>query len=164
MESATPPDPKPPDISKAVSPGPNGSEIDTLKTSMTTLGKHSKDPVVDHSSNLTPGHQGDDNTGGIDKNQLVLCCSNVDLSLDYEGLYLIMKGFGEVQRMKLIISSDANSFTLYTTFTSSVSAYNASKHLNGHSVNDRNLKTKLYSYDNIRDDAFDFIPKQFEST
>ena len=67
---------------------------------------------LDSSQNMTPRHQGDKNTGGACRNMRVLKCSNVDLSLDYEGLYAIMKNFGEVERMKLSLSTDKQTFVL----------------------------------------------------
>ena len=117
---------------------------------------------LDSSQNMTPRHQGDKNTGGTDKNLRVLNCFNVDLSLDYEGLYLIMKNFGDVERMKLVLSHDKMTFNLYTTFISSVSANEANRQLNGHSVNGRKLVTKLYNSKNLENDEFDYLPTNYE--
>ena len=88
---------------------PSPDMIDPL--TQTTPGAATAIPL-DSSQNMTPRHQGDKNTGGTDKNLRVLNCFNVDLSLDYEGLYLIMKNFGEVERMKLVLSHDKMTFNL----------------------------------------------------
>ena len=140
-------------------PSPDTIDPMTQTTSGLTLALS-----LDSSQNPTPRHQGVKNTGGTDEKLRVLQCTNVDLSLDYEGLYALMKGFGKVERMKLVLSSDKLTFTLYSTFFSSVCAHEANIRLNGHSVNGRSLITKLYSHSNIRDDDFDYIPTEFDST
>ena len=69
-----------------------------------------KDSPIDCSSNKPLGHHGGKTNGGNNKDLRVLCCSNVALTLDYEGLYEIMKKFGIVERMKLKLTSDKASF------------------------------------------------------
>ena len=48
------------------------------------------------------------------------------------------------------------------TFSSSGSANKAFDHLNGHSVNDRTMKTSLFNVKNLRHDPYDFVPKDLD--
>ena len=118
------------------------------------------DSAPDNSLNQSPGHQGVYNTGGNDINMRVLYISNVNLSLDYQGLYLIMRKFGIIERMKLKNAKDKRSFVCYTTFKEKNSAVRACNDLNDHSINDSVIKTKLFSIKNLSDEPFDFIPKE----
>ena len=138
---------------------------DTVDPTTPTISDTGVTPALslDSSQNPTPRLQGVKNTGGIDETLRVVQCTNVDLSLDYEGLYAIMKGFGNVERLKLVLSPDKASFTLYSTFFSSVCAREAHVRLNGHNVNGRSVVTKLFSYSNIRDDDSDYIPADFDT-
>ena len=138
---------------------PSPDKIDPL--TQTTSGAATALPL-DSSQNMTPRHQGDQNTGGACRNMRVLKCSNVDLSLDYEGLYAIMKNFGEVERMKLSLSTDKQTFVLYVTFMLNESALEANRKLNGHSINGCRLNTVMYPSSKLIDDEFDYIPANYE--
>ena len=60
------------------------------------------DSPTDHLTKNPLGHQGGKTSGGIvDVNLRVLYCSNIALSLDYQGLYAVLKKFGRIERMKL---------------------------------------------------------------
>lgn len=117
------------------------------------------DMEIGNSMTYSLGHQGDKATGGLDVNLRVLYCSNINLSLDYRELHVLMKRFGTVERMKLKLATDKSSFLCYVTFDSSQSADMACKYLNGHSVNDSIMRTKLFRTNNINDEPCDFIPK-----
>ena len=117
-----------------------------------------KESSSDLSSNKTRGHQGVGTTGGINAELRVLLCTNVDLSLDYEGIYQVMKRFGTINRIKLKISGN-KSFDCYTTFDNSSSANLACKELRGHNLNGSILGTKLYNSKNLDNEDFDFVPK-----
>ena len=119
-----------------------------------------KDSPIDCSPKKAPGHQGVSNTGGIDKDLRVLYCSNVDLSLDYQEMFMVMKQYGTVERIKLTLQH--NSYDCYVTFSSSNSAKVACSSLNGHSINNSILKTKLFNISKLSDDPYDFIPKDLE--
>ena len=172
MESCAPPDPKPPDISEASSPGPIGSErslVTTPKNAMngpnktlaqlTTQAQKTELPTTSSPNEDAPRHQGVETPGGINVNQRVLLCSNVDLSLDYELIYEVMKRFGIVERIKMKIAAGERSFDCYTTFSNSSSANKACNELRGHSLNGSILKTKLFNYNNLNEEVYDFVPK-----
>ena len=70
-------------------------------------------------------------------------CTNVSSSLDYEDIYLLMKRFGEVKRIRLILARDnCIKFDCYAVFDNSKSAAQATDVLNEHNVNGCTLKTK----------------------
>ena len=117
-----------------------------------------KESSSDLSSNKTLGHQVVGTTGGINAELRVLLCTNVDLSLDYEGIYQVMKRFGTINRIKMKISGN-KSFDCYTTFDNSSSANLACKELRGHNLNGSILGTKLYNSKNLNNEDFDFVPK-----
>ena len=129
-----------------------------------------KDPPKDSTSNLLPtvvqeqdncltlGHQGVGNTGGIDKDQRVLICSNIDLSLSYQGIYMVMKRFGTVERMKLHLQKRQQTYNCFTVFENSNQAHEACKNLKGHHINGLAVDTKLLRYSKFTPGAFDFIP------
>ena len=134
----------------------SGSALDTCET---TPGVPSTGSLESGVKNLALGHQSAYKAGGIDINLRVLVCEHVDLSVDYEGLHLIMKKFGDVERMRLKLSDNKLHFLCYVKFTSSVAAHAASKALNGHNLNNSVLITKLFNVKNLNDEPFDFIPK-----
>ena len=89
---------------------------------------------------------------------MIAILHQVDLSLDYEGVHLMMKSFSSVERIKLRLT-DTSTYDCYVTFQSSISADTACKSLKDHSLNDSIIKTSLYSIENLRNDAHDFVPK-----
>ena len=137
-----------------------------------------KDSPTEHSLNLdlppTPhpdggqevalGHQGVQGTGGIDVNLRVLYCSNVDLSLDYQELFMVMKRYGTVERIRLMLATKHDSYNCFVTFSSSNSAEIACSSLNGHSINDSTLKTNLFSIRNLKEDPYDYVPKDLDKS
>ena len=108
-----------------------------------------------------PGHQGVE-SGGKDMNLRVLYCSNVNLSVDYECVYALMKQFGIVERIKLKLAEDKQSFYCYVKFVSCWDAKRANESLNGHKLNDSIIKTKIFNVQNLNDDLYDFIPNKEE--
>ena len=151
MESADPPEPKPPNITTPQS-GPFG------KTKLTTSGMD-KDNSSDRSKNKAPGHQGVKTSGGINADLRVLVCTNVDLSLDYEGMHQVLRRYGKVERLKMKLASGNINFDCYATFENSSSANEACMNLRGHSLNDSVLNTRLFNIRNLEDEVYDFIPK-----
>ena len=148
------------DIVDDVLPSP-GLIVSTPLT--TTLGMD-RTPLNDNSRNDSPGHQGVKSSGGTDKNLRVLFCSNVDLSLDYHCLYQVVKGYGEVERMKMALSKDKGSFNSYITYSTNTFASKACDSLKGHSINGSAIDTKLISRSNLLDDPFDYIPERCDNT
>ena len=142
---------------------PSPGSSDEPMTQMTTSGTDKENPS-DQSLNKAPGHQGVKASGGVNDDLRVLLCTNVDLSLDYEGMYEVLKRFGKVERIKMKLSSGNKHFDCYATFDDSNSANMASSNLKGHSLNDSILNTKLYNIRNLEDDVYDFVPKTLDES
>ena len=92
----------------------------------------------------------------------VLHCSNIDISLDYEDVYLLMRQFGTVERIKLRATDEGKCFDGYVLFSSHENANSAHLSLNGHLVNDKVLRTKLFSTYNIVFSYSDFSPEEMD--
>ena len=58
-----------------------------------------EDSPSDISLDVSQGHQGDKIAGGNMENCKVLYCSNLDIALDYEDIYLLMKQHGRVEKI-----------------------------------------------------------------
>ena len=74
-------------------------------------------------------------------------------SLDYELIYEVMKRFGIVERIKMKIAAEKNSYDCYTTFINSSSANQACNELRGQSLNGSILNTKLLNCNNLNDEV-----------
>ena len=59
-------------------------------TSSKVTSASSKDSPHDDPLNLSPGHQGDKSAGGMQTIMRVLYCTNIDLSIDYDCLHVII--------------------------------------------------------------------------
>lgn len=151
LSVATPPDPhdRPPDI-----PSPN-----SIDPSLDTTLDLNKDSASDLSTGKSLGHQDDKITGGKNIGLRVLFCTNMPITLDYEEVYLLMKSQGEIQRIRLILSSDKNSFDCYIVYKSSASAIKAQEYFQGHLINDAALSTRMFHIDNFKEDPYDFLPQ-----
>ena len=142
----------------------NSSTVDDLCLEMTPPPDDSTKKAIpptphpDGGQEEALGHQGVQGTGGIDFNLRVLYCTNMDLSLDYEGVHLIMKAFGNVERIKLRLTEISSSYDCYVTFQSNKSADKACKSLQGHTINNHIIKTSLFSVLNLLNDPHDFVP------
>ena len=108
-----------------------------------------------------PTHQGGNNTGGIPKDLRVLLCENVDLSLDYHGIYMVLKRYGPIERIKL--AQENSTYNCYATFESSTAAQEACWQLRDYLLNDRKLRTELLNAKNILDHECDYVPKETET-
>ena len=142
-------------IGEVCVPSPDPNDSTTL---MTTSGASMAPSPSDKSETESPGHQGG-TTGGVDENLRVLYCTNVNISLDYQGIYEFMKHFGIVERIKLKLSADRNSFVCYVTFRTAIAANKACKKVNGHSLNDSIIRSKLVTFKKMDNEIFDFVPK-----
>ena len=109
-----------------------------------------------------PTHQGDEITGGNSNSSRVLFCSNLDITLDYSDIFLIMKQHGRVEKIKLKAVDKGKSYDSYVLFSSPKFANLAHKYLNGHSVNEKNLRTKLFNEENVNFGPQDFIPAEMD--
>ena len=121
-----------------------------------------KDSASGTSNTKSPEHQGDQNTGGITIGFKVLLCMNMSLNIDYEQVNLLMKGYGKINRIRLVLDKSRNRFDCYVVFNDEHSAKKAKEHFNGHSVNDCTLKARVFHIDNFRDDPLDFFPQNTE--
>ncbi|XP_064081889.1 uncharacterized protein LOC135198249 [Macrobrachium nipponense] len=140
------------------SPSPGSDDLLALAW---TLGMK-MDMTLAIGHNQTPRHQGFSKSGGFDPNSRVLHCTNINLSLDYECSYSVMKKFGKVERMKLFLERDKQSFSAYAKFSSPLEASEAQQRLHGHTLNDSVLSMKVFSVKNLNGEPFDFIPKNEE--
>ena len=111
-------------------------------------------------SKKSPGHQGDLLTGGISEKHKVLYCHNLDTTLDYEEVFLLMKKYGKVEKIKLTAVKERNCYDGYILFSSSESAVLAQKNLNGHTINNNRVMARLFSTDNINFCPTDFTPEE----
>ena len=71
------------------------------------------------------GHQSVEPTGGTNPNLRVLHCSNVDTSLNYQDIYLLVKKFGEDKRIRMKFTVDDTFFNFFIIFKCSNSASHA---------------------------------------
>ena len=108
----------------------------------------------------SPEHQGEKATGGNTNNCRVLYCTNLDVSLDYSDIYLIMKQHGKVEKIKLKAVDEGKSYDSYVLYSSHKFASLAHKYLNGHSINEITVRTKLYNEENIIFGPQDYIPSE----
>ena len=92
----------------------------------------------------------------------VLYCTNIDISLDYEDVYLLMKQFGSVEKIKLRAIDEGICYDAYVLFSSSDNANSAHVSLNGHLLNDKVVRTKLFSTNNIVFSNSDFSPEEMD--
>ena len=118
-------------------------------------------PSTDSSSkNKSPGHQGVNVSGGNNPNLRVLECAQIPYSFDYEMIYEKFKSFGEIQRIKLILTHNESAFYCYLTFSNSMEASSAFYYLR---ENDETFckKCKISNVNNLDDDVFDFVPPTF---
>ena len=106
------------------------------------------------------GHQGDKDTGGNMDNCRVLYCTNLDITLDYSDVYLIMKQHGRVEKIKLKAVDKGKSYDCYVLFSSHKYANLADKYLNGHSINEVTVRTKLYNEENVIFGSQDYTPSE----
>ena len=114
-------------------------------------------PSQSSGQEFTPGHQGAYLAGGNDVS--VLFCTNINKELDYEDLYLVFKQFGTIERMKLRLSSDKNSFVCFVLYNSNESARKAYKSMNGHMLNECTVEAKICSKERFIKEHHDFIPE-----
>ena len=121
-----------------------------------------KDSDADSSLEKTPGHQGGNSTGGISENMRVVFCSNLDFTMNFEVVELLTKQFGKIERIRIKCGENETSLESYIVYEKSTSALAAHAFLNGHEVNDSKLNTKLYNVLNLKDDPFDYYPKDLE--
>ena len=123
---------------------------DTSSDLLSTQGR-----VQGNSSTL--GHQGVQNTGGKIKHSRVVYCQNMNFSMNFEEVHLLSKQFGKVERIRLV--ENGLSLDSYIVFCTSASAIEAQSRLDGHSVNNCTLKTRLFDEKNLRYDANDYLPE-----
>ena len=149
---------------------PSPGLTDTPEAQETTIGMEKdvrKDPHSQGSSvaTLEPfvpsgkkslGHQGVTHAGGIDAHQRVLYCTNLDTVVDYEILYEEMKGFGNIERIKLSLDTSGKSFDAYVTFSDSSDALRAVRDVK----QNPKVKCKLMNVRNVRNGVSDFIPSK----
>lgn len=140
------------------SPSPGSDDL----TALATTSGMNMDTGLAVGQNQTLRHQGVNKSGGFDSNNRVLYCTNVNLSLDYECLYSVVKQFGKVERIKLILEKDKQSFCAFIKFSSPLEASEAQQRLHGHILNDSVVSTKVFSVKNLNDEPFDFVPKAEE--
>ena len=70
-------------------------------TPTTTFSATMAPPPSDCSKTEAPGHQGDRITGGNVNNMRILYSCNIDIMLDYEDVYVVMKQYGESGKDKV---------------------------------------------------------------
>ena len=139
---------------------------DTPKAQETTIGME-KDPHFQGSSiaTLEPytqtvkkslGHQDVNHAGGLDAYQRVLFCINLDTAVDYEILYEDMKGYGNIERIRLTLDATGKTFDTYVTFSNSSDALKAFCDIR----KNPKVKCKLMNVKNIRNGVSDFIPSK----
>ena len=119
-----------------------------------------KDLPSDTQLEKTPGHQGDNSTGGKLERLRVLYCTNVPFAMNFEMVALMAKQFGRVERVRLKIADDETSLDTYIIYECHKSAEKAHVALNGHSMNDKPLQTSLFDISNLKEDPFDYYPEQ----
>ena len=101
------------------------------------------DKDKDSSSENSPRHQGEKIAGGNKENYRVLHCSNLDFSLNFEEIHMLMKQFGKVERIRIKLIESDTSLESFIVFANSESAAKAYSQLNGHIVNFSTVKTRL---------------------
>ena len=146
------------DRNRFPSPGPRDDAKVTPMALLTTSGKDLADPKTTLS--LKPkslGHQGDRNTGGINKYMKVLYLTGLDDSLNYKDVYECFTRFGDIERIKLVyLESD---YDCYITFKYHTDALAAQNSVDSGTLNFSG-KSKILSESNVKDDACDFVPEK----
>ena len=90
----------------------------------------------------------------------VLYCANLDITLDYSDIYLIMKQHGRVEKIKLKAVDKGKSYDCYVLYSLHKYANLAHKYLNGHSINEITVRTKLFNEENIIFGPQDYTPSE----
>ena len=109
----------------------------------------------------TPGHQGENSTGGKTENMQVLYCRNVAFSMNFTEMELLARQFGKVKRIRLKEAEDETTLDAYIVYECTTAAEKAHAALNGHKVNETILKTKLFDINNLKDDPSDYYPEEY---
>ena len=86
-------------------------------------------------------------------------CSNVDLCADYLSLHNSVRACGTVQRIRMCLHSDKQSYNAYIVFVDCKSAEAACSTLHDSSIFGNKLKAKVMNIDNVSEEEFDYIPK-----
>ena len=110
------------------------------------------------------GHQDSHDIGEIKLGFKVLLCTNMSISIDYEQVYLLMKAYGKIVKIRLALDISKTSFNCYIVFDKELSAKKAKEYFHNHLVNDCILKTRVFHIDNLKDDPFDFSPQEIEGS
>ena len=131
-------------------------------TPTTTFSATMAPPPSDCSKTEAPGHQGDRITGGNVNNMRILYSCNTDIMLDYEDVYVVMKQYGKVEKIKLRAADKGKSYDCYVLFASNSNALLAHESLNESLLNDKKIRTKLFSTNNIKFDSTDFAPEDMD--
>ena len=107
------------------------------------------------SSNLVR-HQGTKGYGGLNENDRVLFCTNLNTDIDYESLYEDLKHYGNIERIRLILNKVSKAFDAYISFRKSSDALLALQEMETNSK----VKCKLMNIKNVTNGNFDFIPSK----
>ena len=155
-------------MEKVKDKSPSPAESDITPAQLTTSGLTKTIPSNSPSSSNvvtlepycpTPRNQKPKNSGAINSNSRVLYCSGLPLSMNYKSLFSCLKTFGIIERMKMKLSANKDSFDAYITYSNQSEAKEAHSAINSSNVPEIPNHSELYHSDNINDSEFDFIPK-----
>ena len=102
------------------------------------------------------GHQGVNHAGGMDANQRVLFCTNLDTVVDHKILYEGMKVYGNIERIRLTLDATGKTYDAFVTFSNSPDALKAFWDIR----KNPKVKCKLMNVKSIRNGLSDFIPSK----
>ena len=93
-----------------ITPSPNSPD---MARSLTTGKVHGTSSDI--SSTKPLGHQSGIKTGGTEIQDKVLWCNNLDLSYNYRKLFELLRKFGPIERMKVVLT-DKSHLSAFITF------------------------------------------------
>ena len=118
------------------------------------------DSLLDDGHRPSPTrHQVLDALGGVNDNMKVLHCIGLPVNINYKKIYRIVNTFGSVDRIRLSLSKNEESFDCYVVFLSANDAKHAYLSINGNTITELKGNAKLYDIRNFSENDGDFIPK-----
>ena len=134
-----------------ITPSPNSPD---MARSLTTGKVHGTSSDI--SSTKPLGHQSGIKTGGTEKQDKVLWCNNLDLSYNYRKLFELLRKFGPIERMKVVLT-DKSHLSAFVTFFSNLSAKKAKDEMITRDDMD-SFSFSILCSKNVLDEDTDYIP------
>ena len=129
---------------------------------LTNSGENTDAPLDDGPRPSPPRHQVPKALGGINCNMKVLYCTGIPSISNYKNIYNRIKVFGVVNRIRLTLAKNEESFDCYIVFMSAADAKTAYTSINEDKIEEFRGNAKLYDIRNFSDNDGDYIPKNLK--